>query len=857
MYKNIYFDKKKNICYLWDDAHPGVTEFPFRNYAFQKKHSGKYRSIYGDALEKTYYVNPRDPSQFESDVPIETKILIDLYEDSDEPSTGHKVGTIDIETYSADGFSSPEDANNEITAIALHDSSNNQYTAYLLDKENRIGNFTSTAGVSVICVDNEVDLLKKFLSKWEELAFSIVTGWNISGYDCPYLYNRLSKVLGKEAAKRLSPIKICYVNTWNKNLIIAGISCLDYMDLYKKYADKVEPSYALGVIGKKVVGLGKMEFTGSLHDLYKTDINKYLEYNINDVKIVVELEKKLQYIDLARKICHTGHVAYENYRMSSRYLEGSILTYLRRNGGLIAPNKPIDGKEEYDRQNESGEDGFIGGYVKEPIPGKYKWLYDLDLTSMYPNIMISLNISPETKVGKIDVWDSDKYASGESQPIIIGGNSYTTDEFKKLISDNNLSVASNGVMYKKPTRTVVDGVEKVTGIGVIPSILIKWFDERKALRKLAKKCADEKNWEQYEFYDQRQKIQKILLNSSYGVLGLATFRFFDKDNASAVTLTGQTIIKTAGKAVNQFYKSELGSTEDVDYVIYCDTDSLFASASMLIKHYNPTIDINDESSMTGATLSVCSKVQSFVNRMFDVMASRMFNLTNHRFDIKQEVVAKSGFFLAKKRYVQLIINKGGIVCDEMEIKGIDVVRSGFPFKFREFMKQFLMDLLTEVSPAIIDDKILQFKDDINKLSIIDIAKNTSVKFVSLDKLKDYDPGKRAAFNFVKGTPAQVKAALAYNDLLHTFKLDKHVSPIFNGQKVKWVYLGQNIYGLNCVALKADGTDPAEILDFITAHLDRQAMYEQELKSKLIDFYAVLGWAYPDEGTRNAGKFFEF
>ena len=170
---------------------------------------------------------------------------------------------------------------------------------------------------------------------------------------------------------------------------------MDYIELYKKFSGKNEPSYTLGAIGKKVVNIDKITYTGSLNDLYRDDIQKYIEYNLNDVKIVVALDKKLQFIDLARRICHTGHVGYEQFGTSSRYLEGAILMYLRRQG-RVAPNKPLEGREEYEQRLEDGEEGFEGAYVKPPVPGRYDWVFDLDLTSMYPNIIISLNISPET-----------------------------------------------------------------------------------------------------------------------------------------------------------------------------------------------------------------------------------------------------------------------------------------------------------------------------------------------------------------------------------------------------------------------------------------------------------------------------
>jgi DNA polymerase elongation subunit (family B) len=842
MYQNIFISKKDSTVHLWDDM-KGYVKFPYQPYAYRKRKGGMYKSIYGDELEKVYKFSQKDPSLFESDVPAETRVLIDAYEDSDDSSTGHRVVYYDIEVSTEGGFPTVDEADKEITAIALYDAATEQYTAFILDKEQRLQDYKKD-NVEVRGFQDEDSLLMHFLTKWEEIQPTIATGWNIDEFDTPYVFNRIKRVLGDREAKRLSPIKICYKNDWSGKIVVAGISFIDYMVLYKKWNIKQEPSYALGAIGKKVVGMEKITYHGSLDDLYKSDLNKYIEYNLNDVKIIVALEKKLQFIEQARAICHKGHVPYDCFTMSSRFIEGAILMYLRRKG-QVAKNKPVDGREEYENQMEQGEEGFEGAYVKDPIPGRYDWVFDLDLTSMYPNIIISLNISPETKIAKAENWDIDKYVRGDLETIQVGSATYTKNQFTELLKTSNYSIASNGVMYNKSYQ------------GVIPEILVKWFDERKDLRKLAKKHADAKEWEKYEFYDQRQKVQKVLLNSIYGVLGLPIFRFYDKDNASAVTLTGQDIIKTANKAINQYYKKTLNDTENKDYVIYVDTDSCFASALPIIKHKMPDIDLNDEKQMTEAILTVCSEAQKHVNDTFNVMADRMFNVQNHRFDAKQEVIAKTSFWLAKKRYAQFIINKAGIECDEMEVKGIDVVRTSFPIRFRKFMQKFLDDMLRKLPKDQIDASILEFKENMSTYPVIEIAKNTSVKFISQDKVNDYNPKSRQPFQMIKGAPAQVKAGCYYNDLLKLWELNKDIPEIFHGQKIKWVYLKQNQYGIECIAMKADGTDPQRIMEFVEQYVDREAMYEQELKSKLIDFYNVLHWDYPNETDVKLGEFFSF
>ena len=842
MYQNIFISKKDSTVHLWDDQ-KGYIKFPYRPYAYRKRPGGMYRSIYGDELEKVFKFNPKDPSLFESDVPAETRTLIDAYEDSDEPSTGHRLVYYDIEVSTEGGFPKVNEADKEITAIALYDAATEQYTAFILDKDNRLQEYKKD-NVEVRSFTNEESLLSHFLNKWEEIQPTIATGWNIDEFDTPYLFNRIKRVLSDRESKRLSPIQVCYKNDWSGRIVIAGISFIDYMVLYKKWNIKQEPSYALGAIGKKVVGLEKITYKGSLDDLYKSDLNKYIEYNLNDVKIIVALEKKLQFIEQARAICHKGHVPYDCFTMSSRFIEGAILMYIRRKG-QVAKNKPVDGREEYENQMEQGEEGFEGAYVKDPVPGRYDWVFDLDLTSMYPNIIISLNISPETKVAKVENWDPEKFVKNEVDTVQVGSASYTKDEFKQLLEKSQYSIASNGVMYKQNYQ------------GVIPEILVKWFDERKELRKLAKKHGDAKEWEKYEFYDQRQKVQKVLLNSIYGVLGLPIFRFYDKDNASAVTLTGQDIIKTANKAINQYYKRTLNETENKDYVIYVDTDSCFASAMPIIKYKMSDIDTNDEKQMTKAILEVCTEAQNHVNDTFNIMAKRMFNVVKHRFDAKQEVIAKTSFWLAKKRYAQFIINKGGIECDELEVKGIDVVRTSFPLRFRKFMEQFLQDILRKVDKEKIDANILKLVEDLPTFNVIEIAKNTSVKFKSQDGKKEYTPKTRSPFKYVLGTPAQAKAAIFYNDLLEQFGLTKNIPKILHGQKIKWVYLKQNEYGAEGIALKADGTDPDEILEFIEKYVDRTAMYEQELKGKLKDFYDVLNWEYPSVNDAKASEFFSF
>jgi DNA polymerase family B len=350
-----------------------------------------------------------------------------------------------------------------------------------------------------------------------------------------------------------------------------------------------------------------------------------------------------------------------------------------------------------------------------------------------------------------------------------------------------------------------------------------------------------------------------LLNSFYGVLGLPIFRFYDVDNAEAVTMTGVDIIQTTGKAINAYYKQALESDDEGDWVIYSDTDSCFVDAVPIIQKRFPNVDFNSDDQMTKAIMEVTTEVQSYVNKFYNVMAKRFFSIDKHTFDAKQEVISKSSFWLAKKRYAQWIIHEEGALLKEprMDVKGFDVVRTSFPISFRKFMDGFLRRLLLAAPKTELDEMVLNFREKVKTLPIVEIAKNTSVKFVSQDGTHNYNPDSRRPFNFVDGTPAQAKAALAYNDLIIKLSLENTCEPIQHGQKIKWIYLQNNSYGIESIAMKGDGTDPDEIMELVNTTVDRKKMFEKELQGKLEDFYGVFKWNFPNPSVAIAKNFFEF
>ena len=853
MYQNIYYERQKNLIHLWDDK-SGYQTFPYRKYAYKKDPYGEYRSMYGDKLTKIgKWEKDEAEDLFESDVPETTRVLVDIY-DNDLPSNGHRVLTFDIEVEMISGLPNTKEAKNEITAIAAHDGATKLYDVFVLDKERKVKNNSNNFNkdgreVNVHIFDNERNLLYAFLNYYEEINPTILTGWNIDFFDIPYLFNRIKNVCGEGNAKRLSPIGECFWSPYREKWSFGGVSILDYINLYKTYTYTLEASYTLNYIATKELGRGKVEYEGSLDDLFENDLEKFIEYNIVDVDLVVAMDEKLQFIELCRAVCHAGFVPYEDYIFSSKWLEGACLGYLKKKG-LVATNKPKDRKERMQALRDNNEEKFIGAYVKEPIVGKYDWIYDLDLTSLYPSIIMTLNISPETKVGKIQNWDAEENIRGVEKIYKLVGKDgdtyeYTTQELKEVIKDSNLGVAANGVLYTQDKP------------GLIADILNDWFQKRVEFRKLEKKYGEAKDTEKYEFYAKRQLVQKILLNSMYGVLGLPAFRFYDIDNAEAVTITGQTVIKKTAEMANIKYWKELGTRDD--YNVYIDTDSIYMMAEPLVKHRYPNYKEFDQNRMAEEVNTIAEETQTFLNSFYDMLAERFFFIPKdkHRFEIKKEYISKAGFWVAKKRYAQWMILKNGIPCDKLDVKGLDVVRSSFPKAFQDFMAKMLKDILMGKNNAYMDESLLEFKKNMSNLPVNKIAKGGAIK-----ELSKYDDGSwrkdsgLSIANFEKGTPAHVKAGITYNRLLKFFNCPYKHEPIRDGDKVKWVYLKNNPLGLDTVAFK-DYNDPNEIMNFVEQYVDRDMIYKAELENKVDDFYKALKWEKASTEAQTAKKFFSF
>ena len=860
MYQSIYYNRDTKTYHLRDDK-KGWLEFPYRATCYVANETGEYETLDGVRVSPTKQYAWKDPNAYESDVDKFTRVLVDAYYEQDDTPEYQNVVYIDIECEIAGALTQDSVRNpaGKLTAIALYDNTTKTYYCYILD-EAKLMTSSKSEGKFVIPCNSEKDLMSQFLNKWEELDPTIITGWNSEFFDIPYLYHRIKNILGEEQASRLSPLKRVDDTEFLgvKTTEIAGVNHLDYMLLFKKYITAQEPSYALGNIGEKYVDLGKIEYLGSLDKLFKDDIETFINYNIRDVEIIVALEDKLKFIDLTVIISHLCHVPYEQIYMSTALNEGAILTYLKRKN-IVSPNKPTT----YNPNLKNIKEEYAGGYLKDPVPGLYEWVIDLDFTSLYPSIIRSLNMGIETLVGRIvnrDKYDNQwslkelKTLNPTTEITIervnpnksISRSGITVGKIIELIEQENWIISAPGVIFRKDKSSIVC------------NILTDWFNKRVEYKDLMKKAFKvDKDPVMGDFYNRRQHAYKIKLNDVYGVFAINGWRYTDghKFISKAITLTGQRLIQDSIKYVNKWMNKQM-ETEGIDYIVTSDTDSLFIQVKDLLQKRHPEVDLNNREETVKYVLKIASEIQAAANNNLHSLVVELFNLHDrpHYFDLKQEVVLERGYFAGKRRYAQFIVNKEGVPVEELDIKGLDLMKSNFPPYFRKFSKQLLQDIMFGKPKPEIDKKILAFRESIDTVDWRLLLKPTGLK--NMDGYIASPPRAGEIFSKLElKCPINTKSAIYYNDLLRFKKLDKKHNTFQIGDKMFIAYLKDNPYKIDVIGFNGYD-DPPFIAEFVEKYLDKPQLFDSVLKNKLETLYEDLKWGKPIFNN-NINKFFKF
>ena len=730
--------------------------------------------------------------------------LYENYSDLDWQFDQILIATIDIEVACENGFPNPHDAEEPLLSITIKNHANKQIFVW------GVGEYkTSRNDVSYVNCDNEKELIFEFLKFWSLNQPDIVTGWNTEFFDIPYLCNRIKKICGEDDLKKLSPWR----SVQSRNVInmgrshqvydIQGVAALDYLDLYRKFTYTNQESYRLDHIA--YVELGERK-DGNPYDTfrewYTNDYQSFIDYNITDVEIVDKLEDKMKLIELCLTMAYEGKVNYVDVLGTVKYWDVMIHNYLMDKGIVIPQKKDKDKTDKYE-----------GAYVKEPQVGMHNWVVSFDLNSLYPHLIMQYNISPET-------MKSEKTVPGMSVDKLLEQKVDTS------ILDN-VTMTPNGALFKKDVK------------GFLPEMMEDMYNDRvkykKAMLDAKQKLVDTKD-PKYEKdiskFNNIQMAKKISLNSAYGAIGNMWFRYYSHTMAEAITTSGQLSIRWIEKKINE-YMNNLLKTDNVDYVLASDTDSVYITFDKLVEKFNPKnpVDFLD-------TIAK-EKIEPFIDASYQELANYL-NAYDQKMQMKREVIADKGVWTAKKRYILNAWDIEGVRYKEPSLKmmGVEAIKSSTPAPCRVKIKEALKIMMSGTEKEL-NTFIQDFREEFLTLPPEEIAYPRSVN--GLSKWTE-------SHNlFKKGAPIHVKGGILYNHLVKKNKLENYYPNIQEGDKIKFLYLKlPNVYQSSAISFIT--TLPKQ-LDF---QVDYELQFEKSFIEPLNFIIEKIGWlvdrTYGTQGT---------
>ena len=705
-----------------------------------------------------------------------------------------KIMFIDIEVASEHGFPDPLYANEEVTAITIKINDDIQVWG-CSDFKNTQENITYNK-----CGD-ERQLLERFVIYWQQNCPHVITGWNTKTFDTPYLVNRIRSVLSETWVKKLSPWGFVReqkifgmggkeVQTYE----IYGVSELDYMEAFKKFTFKNHESYKLDHVAHVELGQNKLDYSevATLHELYRTDYQKFIEYNIQDVLLVDRLEKKMKLLELIMSLAYLSKCNFTDVFAQTRMWDCIIYNHLLKEKTVI-PQK---------RRERKG-DMYEGAYVKAPQKGRHNWIVSFDLNSLYPHLIMQYNISPETILG---TWQDD-----------IGVDGLLYKEFDTSVwKEKDITVTPNGSVYRKDKQ------------GFLPKLMESMYDDRVKYKKLMieeqKKGRNADPNKLSHYYNFQQNL-KIALNSAYGAMGNQWFRYYDERNAEAVSVAGQLSVQWAENAVNNYLNTTL-SAVNKDYIVAMDTDSLYVCLDDLVTK----VGLTDTDKIIKFLDKVCGRIEGVIETAYNELAEYV-NAYQQKMVMKREVIADTGIWTAKKHYILNVHDSEGVRYEEPKLKivGIEAIKSSTPQACRDSLREIFNIIISGTEDEVIA-YIEKFKEEFFNLDMEKIAFPRSVN--GLKKYKD------SSAIYKKSTPIHVKGSLIYNHMLKSQKLTRKYPTIKEGEKVKFAYLKDpNPAGDKVIAI----TDilPSEFN--LEKYIDYDTQFEKAFVEPLKGVLDVIGW----------------
>jgi DNA polymerase elongation subunit (family B) len=711
-----------------------------------------------------------------------------------------RVFTLDIETGAENGFPDIESADQEILLISIKDSDLRRITVFgsrPYDNDDKEVNY--------LHFDSEIGLLKGFLHWWMENYPDVITGWNVQLFDIPYIYRRIERMIGEAEARLLSPWK----NTMAREIFIRGrknfaydlmgIATLDYLELYKKFTYTNQESYRLDHIAFVELDEKKLDHSefDTFKEFYTKDWDKFVKYNIHDVRLVDRLDDKMKLLELAFTMAYDAKVNFEDVYSQVRMWDNIIYIYLAKQNIIIPPKK------------ESVKDNkYAGAYVKEPIPGMYDWVVSFDLNSLYPHLIMQYNLSPETLL---------------TDRVSVNVDTLLNKQFDTSYLDGK-TLCANGTHYD------------ITFQGFLPKLMDKIYEERTIYKK--KMLVAKQQYENNPTVELKKEIsrcnniqmaRKIQLNSAYGAIGNEHFRYYKLEIAEAITMSGQLAIRWIGDRMNAYLNKVL-KTKDVDYVIASDTDSMYLCLDGLVQSVYKGREVPNEK-IVGFLDKVCSvELEPFIESSYQEMADYL-NAYAQKMKMKRENIANRGFWTAKKRYVLNVWDSEGVRYKEpkMKICGMETARSSTPSYFRDKLYKAYVIIINQTNDDIINF-IEQIKQDTKEQGYLNIAFprgcNGLQKYSNRTKI------------YGERTPIQVRGALLYNYYVRSNDLTHKYPLIQEGEKIKFLYLKMpNPIGENVISFF--NTLPEEFN--LDKYVDYKTQFDKSFYEPLKNVLECIGW----------------
>ncbi len=887
-YVDALFDRENDIIKVVERNDKGervFKEHPVRYTFYYPDPRGKFTSIYGDPLTRVVCKNTKDfrkelainngKELYESDINPIFVHLSENYLNQDAPKLNICFFDIEVDFDPERGYSTPEDAFMPITAITVH--------LKWLDKLITLALPPKSVGIDrakelikdipdTHLFDNEADMLETFLDLIQDA--DILTGWNSEGYDIPYTVNRVTQVLSKEDTRRF-----CLWNQFPKKreyekygktaqtYDLIGRVHLDSLELYRKFTYEERHTYRLDAIGEMEIGENKTVYEGTLDQLYNNDFKKFIEYNRQDVALLNKLDEKLKFIDLANKIAHENTVLLQTTMGAVAVTEQAIINEAHRRGFQV-PNRP--------KRDDDENTAAAGAYVAYPKEGLQDWIGSLDINSLYPSAIRALNMGPETIIGQLrptytDAFIHEQMNLKKKSFAAAWEGKFGTDEYEAVMSqrrdteitidweDGNSTVHSAAEVYKvifdshQPWMLSANGtIFTYEKEGIIPGLLKRWYAERKEMQAKLKECITSGNKIEEEYWDKRQLVKKINLNSLYGAILNPGCRFFDKRIGQSTTLVGRQIAKHMAGKVNEIITGEYNHVGRA--VIYGDTDSCYFSAYSTLKK---DIEAGNIPWTKETITQLYDQIAEEVNGTFVKFMEQAFHCPSSRGEViraGREIVGSKGLFITKKRYAVLVYDKEGKRADvdgkpgKIKAMGLDLKRSDTPAFIQDFLSDVLELVLTGSKEEEVLDFITRFRTEFKSRPGWEKGSPKRANNITEYEAKEKKQGKA-------NMPGHVRASINWNTL-RRMNGDKYSMQITDGAKVIVCKLKNNPLGYTSVAYPVDELRLPKW--FMELPFDDAEMEQTIIDNKLENLIGVLNWDIKSTEEKNTfNKLFEF